>query len=280
MSKSKGNVVTPLALLEEHGSDAVRYWAASGRPGGDTAFDTGQMRVGRRLAIKLLNASKFVLSRPEPRGPVTAPVDRGLLSDLASLVTEATADLESYNYTRALERTEAFFWGFCDNYLELVKARRYGDHGPEGAGSCNAAMQLTLSVLLRLFAPFLPFATEEVWSWWQAGSVHRASWPEAAECTAVIGGAPDEGGREALALAAGLLGEIRRKKSEAQKPHRTPVALLRLDGPPTDLARFEDVRADVMSAGAVERVETGAAEARSIAVELGELPPADRGGAA
>jgi valyl-tRNA synthetase len=280
MSKSKGNVVTPLALLEEHGSDAVRYWAASGRPGGDTAFDTGQMRVGRRLAIKLLNASKFVLSRPEPRGPVSVPADRGLVSDLADLVRDATADLEGYNYTRALERTESFFWGFCDNYLELVKARRYGEHGPDGAASCNAAMQLTLSVLLRLFAPFLPFATEEVWSWWQNGSVHRAAWPEAAECAAVIGGAPDEAGRAALALATDLLAEIRKKKSDAQKPHKTPVAVLRLHGVASDLARFEDVRADVMAAGAVARVETAAAEARAITVELGDLQAPGQGAGA
>src|SRR5690606_36646476 len=110
MSKSKGNVVTPLALLDEHGADGVRYWAASGRPGADIAFDTGQMRVGRRLAIKLLNAPKFVLSRPEPHGPVTEPVDRGLLLSLAALVDEATAELEGYNYTRVLERTAKFFW--------------------------------------------------------------------------------------------------------------------------------------------------------------------------
>ena len=98
MSKSKGNVVTPMALLEEHGSDGVRYWAASGRPGADTAFDPGQMKVGRRLAIKLLNASKFVLcARPGARaGAVTVGVDRGLLTNLARLVRESTEDLENY----------------------------------------------------------------------------------------------------------------------------------------------------------------------------------------
>lgn len=272
MSKSKGNVITPLPLLEEHGSDAVRYWAASGRPGTDTAIDAGQMRVGRRLAIKLLNASKFVLSRPGPVGPVTDTVDRGLLTRLAQVVTEATAELTAYNYTRALERTEAFFWDFCDNYLELVKSRRYGDQGPERAGSANAAMQAALDVLLRLFAPFLPFVSEEVWSWWRAGSVHRASWPSATGVLEPLSGGDDRA-VAALALATGILSEIRRAKSEAQKPLRTPVArlVLRLEEPM--LAAFEKVRADLVAAGYVQRIEIERADVFGVDVTLGEVPP-------
>ena len=275
MSKSKGNVVTPMGLLEEHGSDAVRYWAASGRPGTDTAFDTGQMRVGRRLAIKLLNASKFVLARPEPVGPITAPVDRGLLTRLAQLVDDATADLEAYNYTRAMERTEAFFWDFCDNYLELVKARRYGDHGPEAAASTNAAMQVVMSVLLRLFAPFLPFVTEEVWSWWQTGSVHRAPWPTTTEVLEPIGGR-DALGLAALGLATDLIGEIRKTKSESQKPLRTPVAKLAVRVPADQRELVDLVRVDVCSSGLVRQFELEEADAFAATVELGELetPPA------
>jgi valyl-tRNA synthetase len=273
MSKSKGNVVTPLGLLQEHGSDAVRYWAAGGRPGTDTAFDTGQMRVGRRLAIKLLNASKFVLARPEPVGPVTVAVDRGLLTKLAQVVTEATADLNAYSYTRALERTEAFFWDFCDNYLELVKSRRYGDQGPERAGSANAAMQLALQVLLRLFAPFLPFVTEEVWSWWREGSVHRAAWPNATEVLESLGGGDDRA-LAALALASGVIGEIRRAKSEAQKPLRTPVARLVLRLEPPMLAVFEQVRQDLVAAGFVQRIEIETADVFGADVTLGDLPSA------
>jgi valyl-tRNA synthetase len=270
MSKSRGNVVTPLALLEEHGSDAVRYWAASGRPGSDTAFDTGQMRVGRRLAIKLLNASKFVLARPEPRGLVTHPLDRGLVGALSRLVEDATADFDAYNYARALERTEAFFWSFCDNYLELVKSRRYGDYGPEQAGSANSAMLIALSTMLRLFAPYLPFTTEEVWSWWQEGSIHARPWPTAAEIESAAG-PRDEGGERALAFAIEVVGAIRRRKSEEQRPLRTPVVRLVVAAPLPDLDLLATVRDDVIAVGAVRALETLAAEELRVTVEFGEL---------
>jgi valyl-tRNA synthetase len=270
MSKSKGNVVTPLGLLEEHGTDGVRYWAASGRPGADTTFDTGQMRVGRRLAIKILNASKFVLSQCEPRGPVTAPVDRGILTLVAGLVDDATADLEGYNYARALERTESFFWFFCDNYLELIKARRYGDHGPEAAGSANAAMLAALSVIQRLFAPYLPFVAEEVWSWWQDGSVHRASWPARSEIDAVIGG-EDTRGVAAVELAAQVLAAIRKQKSEAQRPLKTAVARAIVKGSAEQLRALADCESDLRAAGLIAALDTAEAEALEITAEL--APP-------
>ena len=223
MSKSKGNVVTPLALLEEYGSDGVRYWAARGGPGVDTAFDVGQMKIGRRLAIKLLNASKFALSGGVTAGgEVTHPLDRGMLTDLAALVEEATAALDEYEYTRALDRTEAFFWSFCDNYLELVKSRRYGDQGPEAAASATRAMQAALSVMLRLFAPYLPFVTEEVWSWWHDGSVHRAPWPAASDLAALA--APDAEAAASLAVTVDVLGEVRRVRSEAKRPLKAVIA--------------------------------------------------------
>jgi valyl-tRNA synthetase len=267
MSKSKGNVVTPMALLEEHGSDGVRYWAASGRPGADTAFDIGQMKVGRRLAIKLLNASKFVLANAEGGADVTAAVDRGLLTMVGRLVRESTDDLEDYNYTRVLERSESLFWFFCDNYLELVKARRYGDHGPAAAASANTALLVALSALLRLFAPFLPFVTEEVWSWWRPGSIHAASWPKEEELFRPAGGEQDEAVR-ALELAAAVLGEIRKKKSEEQRPLKTRVSRAVVRLPAADRPLLSSAEADLRASGLIQDLVIETADALEVVVEL------------
>jgi valyl-tRNA synthetase len=222
MSKSKGNVITPMAFLKESGSDGVRYWAANVRPGGDGIFDVGEIKVGRRLAIKMLNAAKFALMQAEPRGPITAPLDRGMLSSLSTLVKESTEQFEAYDYSKVLEQTERFFWSFCDDYLELVKGRRYGDFTPEGAASANSAMLVALSTMLRLFAPFLPFVTEEVWSWWRSGSVHNAQWPTPEEVVEPIGG------HDALAVQVfektrAALGEIRRIKALEKRPVKAVI---------------------------------------------------------
>jgi valyl-tRNA synthetase len=225
MSKSKGNVVTPMGVLEQFGSDGVRYWAASARPGGDAAFDpndSGQIKVGRRLAIKILNAARFALLQSEPRGPISEPLDRGMLTDLSALVGEATDLFEGYDYARVLERTERFFWSFCDDYLELVKARRYGDFTPEGAASANSAMLVALSALLRLFAPFLPFVTEEVWSWWRPGSVHQSQWPTSLEVTESIGGA-DADARNVFLQSQAAVAEVRRIRALAKKTGKAVI---------------------------------------------------------
>jgi valyl-tRNA synthetase len=219
MSKSKGNVVTPMALLEEHGSDGVRYWAASGRPGADTTFDPGQMKVGRRLATKILNASRFALLQTEPNGDVTAPLDKAMLLNLARLVASATKKLDEYDYTSALSEIEKSFWNFCDDYIELVKARRYGDFGAESASSANGALLVALETYLRLFAPYLPFVTEEVWSWWRSGTVHRAPWPSAAALEQMGGGADARFYVDAQLAN----GEIRREKSLQGMKIKTPV---------------------------------------------------------
>jgi valyl-tRNA synthetase len=222
MSKSKGNVITPLEFLKEFGSDGVRYWAANVRPGGDGIFDVGEIKVGRRLAIKMLNAAKFALMQADPRGPITEPLDRGMLTNLSFLVRSATQEFEAYDYSRALSETERFFWAFCDDYLELVKGRRYGDFTVEGAASANSAMLVALETLLRLFAPFLSFVTEEVWSWWHSTSIHRSKWPTPEEVVKEIGG-DDPQAVNVIAQTQLALGEVRRIKALQKRPVKAVI---------------------------------------------------------
>jgi valyl-tRNA synthetase len=270
MSKSKGNVVTPMALLDEFGSDAVRYWACNGRPGTDTALDMGVMKIGRRLAIKVLNASKFALGRLG-EGPVPGidavheALDTALLAQLARLVDAATAAHEGFDYARALELTEGFFWAFCDDYVELVKTRAYGESSTAGADSARATLAIALSTLHRLFAPFLPFVTEEVWSWWQDGSVHTAPWPTVDEVGPHAGAEPG-----VLDVASEVLGAIRREKTSHKRSMRAQVSLVTVTAPPAVLLDVEAARADIVEAGAVDNLVTEEGDVFSVAVELAE----------
>ncbi len=275
MAKSKGNVVTPMDLLVEHGSDAIRYWAASGRPGTDTAFDVGQMKIGRRLAIKILNASKFVLgvgARADlafDAAAVVEPLDRALLAELSDVVERATTALDGYDYTRALDAAETFFWTFTDDYLELVKDRAYGSRGEAGARSAQATLATALSVQLRLFAPFLPFVTEEVWSWWQTGSVHRAAWPDATDLRLLCGSAD----AALLADVGAALSGVRKAKSEAKASMRAEVERAVVHGPAEALARIEQAAEDLRGAGRIEdlALEPGA---ETVSVEVRLAAPA------
>jgi valyl-tRNA synthetase len=268
MSKSKGNVLTPIEYFDRFGSDAFRYWAQNGRPGVDTAFDEAQMKIGRRLAIKILNASKFALGviGDGVPGEVTEPLDRSMLRSLIDLVEDATGAFEGYDYSRALERTERFFWGFCDDYVELVKQRAYGAGDQGGAASARRALELALSTLLRLFAPHLPFVTEEVWSWWQDGSIHRASWPDPEPLRAETGDAD----RLTYRVAADVLGEIRKAKTSRQKSLRAEVELAVVRDTAERLEALRDALADVHQAGRVRDMDLVPADEFAVEVDLSE----------
>ena len=265
MSKSKGNAVTPMAMLEQYGTDAVRYWASSARPGTDTAVEESQMKNGRRLATKVLNASKFVLSLPTSEGVPTAPLDLALLAGLDRVVAEATIAFEGYDYARPLERTEAFFWSFCDDYLELVKNRAYG--GGAGGGSASATLEAALATFLRLLAPFLPFVTEEVWSWWKEGSVHRASWPGVGDLA---------GGGDPLVLetASTVLRAIRKAKSEAKVSQRAAVELVVVRDTAERLSALRAAESDLREAGSVAELRLEEADTPGVDVTLAPPAPA------
>ncbi len=277
MSKSKGNVVTPVSLFDKYGTDAVRYWAVSARPGVDTAFSEDQMKVGRRLATKLLNVTKFVLGLVDaPSGAaaagdaggavaeaVTDPVDQAMLNRLDAVAAEATRAFEGYDYARALERSESFFWWFCDDYVELVKGRAYGGHGPAGAASARAALSRALDTLQRLLAPTLPFAAEEAWSWSHDTSIHVASWPEPAS-TAVASDVD-------LDTVSEVLARVRRTKTEAKVSQRAAVARLVVGVPEEAVATLDAAAADLRDALTVTELRVNPAESLTIDVEL--APP-------
>ncbi|WP_213452688.1 valine--tRNA ligase [Rhizomonospora bruguierae] len=254
LSKSRGNAaITPVSLLERYGSDAVRYWAAGGRPGADLAFDPNQLKVGRRLATKVLNAGRFILglgAADSAGRPVTEPLDRAMLAELAAVVDQATAAFERYDHTGALQAVEAFFWTFCDDYIELVKERAYREPD-EATHSARAALATALGVHLRLLAPFLPFAAEEVWSWWRPGSVHRAPWPGRHE----VLGDQTAGDGELLRLTSAALTQVRRAKSDRKLSMRATVPLAEVLGPADVLRRLAEAAADLRAAGRIDRLD-------------------------
>ncbi|MGM7665509.1 valine--tRNA ligase [Microbacterium sp. A93] len=268
MSKSKGNVVTPADILEKHGSDAVRYWAASSRLGVDAAFDPQnptQMKIGRRLAIKILNAAKFVLSFPVPEGAqVTHALDASMLATLDEVVADATKAFDAFDHARALEVTESFFWTFCDDYLELVKERAY-DQTDVGQPSAALALRIALSTLLRLLAPVVSFATEESWSWFESGSIHTAAWPTAGD---LAGGDPSI----LTAASAALIG-IRRAKTEAKASQKTQVARAVIAAPASTLAAVRAAADDLRAVGRI--AELSFVEGAELAVTEIELAPVE-----
>ena len=266
MSKSKGNVVVPVEILERYGSDAVRWRTAKARPGLDSPFDEAEMKVGRRLALKVLNASKFALGTgaTADRTLITEPVDLSLLAHLRTVVEQTTAAFAAFDYTGALDVTEQFFWQFCDDYLELVKERAYAGDGP-ASRSAQATLGLTLDVVLRLLAPIMPFVTEEVWSWWREGSIHQASWPGVAEVTA-------DGDPALLTEVAAALISIRGAKSQAKASMRTEIAAARFQGPAAALTALQAVESDLRAVGRITGEVTWTEADGPVAVEVSLAP--------
>jgi valyl-tRNA synthetase len=265
MSKSHGNVVTPEHLLQKYSSDGVRYWAAKARLGVDTAYDEAMFQNGKRLVTKLYNAAKFAaghlleneLSNLTP-DKITEELDKSFLEHLAVMVERAGKDFADFGYADALQEIEAFFWEkFCDNYLELIKVRAYHGQMSPAKVSALATLKLALSVLLRLFAPFIPFFTEEAWGWLFAGggkgrSVHTSDWPSRKDFAGIAKPEKDD----AFGAAVEVLAAVRKAKSEAKVSVKTPLKGLSVSGAAGDLAALRAVWNDMLGTVGAEGADT------------------------
>jgi valyl-tRNA synthetase len=260
MSKSKGNVITPVHLLDNYTADGVRYWSSTARLGTDTAFDEKVLAVGKRLVTKIFNAAKYVLGQTADVHPITNELDRAFVHALAKLCADATESFERFDYAGALAVTEQFFWqSFTDTFVELAKGRARGERagGDAARGSAVAALRLGLSVLLRMFAPALPYITEEVWSWAFAeetghASIHRAPWPTAAELSGVL--APEN--PKSLEIASAAMAAINKRKSELGASVGRVVKSVKILANEATLKALAPVIDDVAAATRAEKWET------------------------
>jgi valyl-tRNA synthetase len=288
ISKSKGNAPSnPSELIAQHGADAVRFWALSAKLGTDYPYNEEDLAAGRRLCVKLWNASKLVLGhlkdfdrpawRSAPRAEPRA-VDRGILLRLASTTADATVLLDAYEFGLAKQRVGEFFWGdFCDNWLEMAKDRLY-DASPEKADLRRATQAVAYDVLygvLRLLAPFVPHVVEAIHqahfrATEGAISVTRAPWPPA------VRPAGAEEAEAAWTLAVQSLQGVRRWRSERKVSPGKAIGAVRVTLSPDGAARFPSIEADLRAAGRVGRIEVagGAPDLGEPLVEVLEPPAA------
>ena len=261
MSKSKGNVVTPAEHLENHGADAVRYWSASARLGTDAvrrAADQGGPPPGDQDPERVpLRADARTRGERDHRG--ARPLDAGSARRRDRAGNGRPRGLRARPRARS-DRT--ILLGLHRRLPRTRQGRAYGSVGSGAAGSAIGALRLALSVLLRLFAPFLPYVTDEVWSWWREGSIHRAEWPDPKELEAASAD-PAE-----YEVAAWALGEIRKTKALAKRSLRTDVDLVVVRETPEHLTFLRGVERDVAEAGKVRSFEYVEATEPSVEVRL------------
>jgi valyl-tRNA synthetase len=268
MSKSKGNVVTPEKLLDEYSSDAIRYWSAKARLGVDTAFEESVFSIGKKLVTKLFNASKFVMMQIADaenltQKDITVEVDRDYVDTLRTLVEKCSTHFEDFDYAHALDKAEAEFWQFCDHYIELVKTRAYKEEDQAKRRSAQATLKYSLRTFLLLLAPFLPYITDEVWSWsfikeGDKESIHNEPWPTVDTFKEVEKPSKDALVEKAIIV----LTEIRGTKSNAQKNMKYPVQKLELVANNDDKERLEIVIADLINAGSIETYDISTQDAK------------------
>ncbi len=228
MSKSKGNVIEPQKIMENYGADAIRYWASSSKFGEDISYQEKEILAGKKLANKILNASNFVflnLKNYKPKKTKLLETDRLFLVKLNELIEKATGCFDNYEYHLAKIETDEFFWHvFCANYLELVKKRVYNGTQEE-KDSAFFTLYRSLLTLIKLFAPIVPFVTEDVYQKHfrkneKSKSVHISEWPETID---VKKKKTDD---EVFEILIGVIEKIRQGKSNSKKAMNSEIVLM------------------------------------------------------
>ena len=248
MSKSKGNVITPINLIEKYSADAVRYWAGRARLGIDATFEEKVMDQGKKLCNKFFNASKFVFNIVEQSGVditqdyrsnITNDLDCAWIAKMSTCVENSRRLFGLNDYAGALEATEKLFWDFCDNYLEIVKGRAYSADNT----SAVSTLMLSIDLFCLMFAPFLVFITEEVYQarpWGiDANSIHIQLYPDVKSYVS-FGKSYD-----LYTAVVSVVEKVRKAKSEQQKSVKTPVLSLTICGRDTDLKLISKVQDDL-----------------------------------
>ncbi len=178
MHKSLGNIVEPMPLIEKYGADALRHWASLSRLGEDSSYQEKDLVAGSKLVNKLWNVGRFVDSNCKNQGLGKNIMDKWILSRLMNLIKDVDMEFEAYNYAGAKRLIDEFFWFFCDNFLEFAKYRIYGDSHERP----DFALRTVFLALLKMYAPFLPYITEDIYQKIFCGndkrSIHRSEWPK------------------------------------------------------------------------------------------------------
>ena len=281
MSKSKGNIVTPEKLMDAYSADALRYWAGRAGLGQDTVYDEQVFKTGQRLVTKIFNAARFVFLQTEQvsvshllKGDlkgITEAIDGAWMMFMGETYKKVSEFLENFKYDSALRLVEKTFWSFCDNYIELVKARTYQLKGEPGGISGALTLDCSLYLFLKMFAPFLPYITEEVWSWRYKGesdSIHLSPWEKGSSLTDQVSlpfiqkkdlkKTEDtiQQSEEFLGVVFSILEQVRNQKASQRKSLSSPVENLILKGNFQQIEWFHFCKEDILRAGHIQNIHT------------------------
>ncbi|QEK39375.1 valine--tRNA ligase [Candidatus Sneabacter namystus] len=262
MSKSKGNVVCPEAVMEKYGADVIRYWSSSTKPGSDICYSDEVMQDGKKLITKIWNAAKFCYTHISDLSlhssfqesidsrKIFCSFDLWILKIMNDLIKSSEEDFSKHRYHVVRQTVaQSFKINFCSDYIELVKARVYDDVGRDKEGQNSAKMTLYLCIVtfLKLFAPFFPYITEELFSYISKtgdSSIHaRHQWPKQLN----VGFSADA--RDSIDTALKILGLARKLKKGFA---RTPVILYVVST--SDIQLPQDVVRDLASAMLAKRI--------------------------